>query len=641
MSLRRGWLSRIAIVGVSALLLWLLAYLFRQPRVTIKEEPPSAATDQMQSEQVEVRVFDTTGRATDQVKAQKGRQGSDQSLHLQGVEASITTAAGRTIHFFADHYDQGLSERILRAEPDSRIEMEEESGMSMQTVGPIVMGEQDIISTQAAAQFQFGDFQGQTNGLKYLSQNWMILESDIAFWVPERLHFSGQHMQVDLIKNYGTMQRGEFRQLGEPLAKLQAPTLLFFFVPGRSGLQQTHLESMQLYGPDCMLQWQEGSFVSKNLSVCMDAQNRLAQVDSRTSAVIDLAAVDGFRMRGQTGKLSLVFQNGSPEHLEGQGRVKLNGRLGPAQFVLESQEGLQTEFELGQVAETTLSGLPVFQYEGLKGEAGRIRLLHRENRILLSENAELDHPEEQFHLWGEEILIANWSQGSREVYGRGFVRLVTQRGEAPIEAKGDSISLVFPERWLRLEGHPAVFAQNDQRIEAEVVRVLPTYADQLKLFADGNLVFSFPLNGQPSTIRGASLVAETGTGTVVLRDVQEALLGQIGKLSARELKLSTHEDRSLDQLIAQGEVHFSGVIETESGPQRFSGRSDRLTYQQSNQEVVMEGQDRDVVLLLNERNEFRGRSLTYNLIDGSMRADSGPHAFGKTIFVIPRKQEHD
>jgi lipopolysaccharide export system protein LptA len=636
MKMRRGPAARLAAFLLLLMGLWALTRRLETQRVVIREESAADHPDARTSEILQVQIFDTEGQPLDSVSARKGKQNQEEQLQLSDVEAKIHAPGGSLIHFNADHYEDDKGRRTLRSNPGSRISLQEQGGLALNTEGPVTMDEAGVIQSKVQTQFSWREWRGSAAGVRYEPARILCLEGTAKWEIEGGQSIEGQNLILDMQQGVGQMERAILRQTGEPHIVLEAPHMLLFLAHG-----SPRLDSVLLIGPKSSLSWPSGVLRSSRLSVCLDQEGNFASAETHPNVSLSFRTTDGATLQGTTGPIQLSCQHGALAALTCSGAVKLKGNIGDAPFLLECAEGMTTSFDQGVAVDTVLSGAANFAFQQLSGQSGRIRLLHRENRLLLSENALLYEAGEGMQLWGEEILIAHWTQPNREIYGRGFVKLrADNAGSGSIEATGESLSLVFPERWMILKGRPARFEQGERSIEALEVRVVPGKTAGHDLFAEGDLHFRLRKGGEEWMLKGKSMEIHQQEGTLRVRDVQEARLQPMGQLSASEVVLDSDQEGTLRSLLAEGNVLFSGSLPGEGKGRSYSGRADRLHFLARTNEIELLGHTRDVLLLSDDGNEVRGRSLTYNLSDGSLRSGSDPRSFGHLLYV-PRETPHE
>lgn len=634
--MRRGPAARLAAIFLLLVGLWTLTRHLETQRVIVREESADDHRDARTSEILEVQVFDSKGQPLDSVSARKGRQDQAEQLQLSDVEAKIHAPNGSIIHFNADHYEEDRGMRTLRSNPGSRISLLEQGGLALSTEGPVTMDGAGMIQTQVQTQFSWREWRGSAAALRYEPARILYLDGPAKWEIEGGSSIEGQNLVLDVTRGVGQMEAAVLSQVAEPPMVLAAPHMLLFLTHA-----SPRLDSVVLIGPESRLGWPGGQLSSSRLSACLDTEGNLVSAETHPNVSLAFATMDGATLQGTTGPIHLTCQLGAPAALTCSGSVKLEGLIEGAPFLLECAEGLVTSFEQGVAVDTVLSGAATFSFQQLRGQSGRIRLLHRENRLLLSENALLDESGEGMKLWGEELLIAHWTQPNREIYGRGFVKLRAENsGSGPIEATGESLSLVFPERWMVLKGTPARFEQGDRFIEALEVRVVPGQTTGHDLYAEGQLHFRLLKGGQQWKLKGKSMEIHQQQGTVRVREVQEAQLVPLGQLSANEVVLDSDQAGALRSLLAEGNVLFSGALPGDSTWQTYSGRADRLHFLAERNEIELLGTTREVLLRSADGNEVRGRSLTYNLSDGSLRSGSDPRSFGHLLY-FPREALHD
>jgi len=420
-----------------------------------------------------------------------------------------------------------------------------------------------------------------------------------------------------------------------------ARDLVFYYVEGS---QDSPVEIQEFHGIGSpgRVAWADGLIMANAFVACFSPTGPwLEQIVTGPDAEFTLATQDGHELRGRSGALTLDCFIGQPVQISSPAPVSMEGKLDTGEpFFLHGGQSLMSYFSDGRVANTVISGEPVFSFRNQSGRAGSIRLLHSEGRILLSQGAHLQDEEEQIMIQGEEILLANWDQDVHEIFAREFVRLDFQNVDGtPLSGQGDQLNLKMPERILKLKG-TAHSHYGSNWVEAQDVLVVPETGVSMALTAESHVKFSALLNGQSCVVEGNKLEMSQETGVIRLFQVQAAQVPDLGELTAEQLVLEAQMDASgwkLSSLNASGQVIFEGIMDPQGEAQAFSCQADELSYFPQTQDLRLTGIDRDVIVLFGSGSEHRSRQLTFNLGDGRMHADSGKHGFPKTFLNIKDK----
>jgi len=649
----KKWVSRLAILGVAGLFLWIIGLMTRSPQLVIAEnrEPNE---QMMVGEVMEITSYDIHGNPEAQVKARVGKQLSESEWQLTESDAELIQADGSVMRFFADHFRQETSgARVVEANPGSRILLQDDSGLEIESGGPIRITGDDRVSTEAAARFKWREAWGRCEGLEYRVGKLLELGHDATFnaqLVDGVLQFRSDGLRFDLATGTGSVRQGYFVATGldQGHASLYADRMQFTY----SGLSEDDffrfgelIGKSRPDGQSTRVTWERGDILSERFHACFDEQNgQLVEVTSGDDANFSTETEDGYSLLGRSGQLVLSFAQGEPQRLVTSRPVGFEGVAADgARFSLSGEQGFDSILNGGRASSTVVYGSPVFQINRQHGRAGSVRLLHSEGRILLGGGAVLQDLDQRIEVKGEEILLANWEGDQREVFAREFVELLFEgKHGQTVEGFGDQLKMTFADQTIDLRGRPAQFRSGGGLILANQVTAVGQSGGRFILSAKGDLDLKVDLeDGSAYRLQGQQMRWHQFEGRIEVESVESASLHRLGEVSAERMVILLEHNggESIKSLQAEGQVVFEGAIERDGELERFSCLADVLRFNQASQELKLEGLDTDVVVNFRDGQSHKVRELTYNLKDGSMLAGSDTHGFTRTILNLKDPQK--
>ena len=596
--------------------------------------------EEMRGKRVHVNSYDLDGNLISSGKSETVILVGDDQLALKdGLEYQFNRE-GRKYYSRADSFENlPDGRRKLSADPGNTILLAIEGGISIETEGPLLYGKDEVISTEAPAQFKMGEIKGRCVGLKYKPEVFLELSSDAHFTASSAegvTTIDSTFMRLDYLKRAGEIHNGLITNKpanSHQENQLEATHFNILF-HGQSS-RELRLEEARLKGTPTRLGWGEGELTSSRIEVCFDETGKfLQEATTGDDAVYTSLSSDGGMLTGRTGQLTLKFGNGAPQTLTSQSPIEVSvEKQDRAPLKLTGEKGLESVFENSRVRSTRLFGNPKFQFASQKGHAGTLRVLHDERKVLLGETAHLEDTAQNLVVNGDEILLAEWDQDQQEIFANRFVEITYGVGTPEaMKAWGDTLAMKHPSQHGVLTGNPARIEQRDQTVQAnriEMERVGP-YLFEMKTDDEVNL--NLKTERGPVKIVAMAMFFSQEKNTVSFRNVHQALLADQGALSCKNLEIlipQTQEGRQVQKINASGSVVYEGQIKDSESVKSITARADTLTYAHSDRIIVFQGDQKDVVVTLPD-GQIQGRKLTYNLNDGSMRVDSAAHGVTQT-----------
>lgn len=208
--MRGPWISRFAMLFIMVAVLAALTILFKQPQVEIKTKGANPG-DQMSGDVVEVTTFDLEGEPLNTIRARRGRQSDDFNWSLTDLEASIQTEDGRLVKFSADFLEEKEKTKFLSSNLGSRIYLEEQDGLKLETPGPIRMEDDVRIFSQADSQWSMGDLHGHASALDYFPAKSLKLPGQLHVNFVD-MKFLGRDLNINIAEKAGEIVDAKFTQ---------------------------------------------------------------------------------------------------------------------------------------------------------------------------------------------------------------------------------------------------------------------------------------------------------------------------------------------------------------------------------------------------------------------------------------------
>lgn len=605
--------------------------------------------NEMRGSEVHVNTYDLDGNLTSSGKSKSVLLvGEDQLSLKDGLEYHFNQN-GKKYHTRADSFENlPNGKRRLSAEPGKKIFLAIEDGISIETEGPLVYDENHVISTKAAATFKMGGIQGRCTGLKYKPEAYLELVSKARFTAtsPEgQTHINAEFLKLDYQTSKGVIRQGIIRNT--PVNAVHTHTLeAETFDIGFRGNPNSELilADAKLQGEPTRVSWEEGELTSPVLEVCFDETGtNLTDVQTGKDAVYTSISADGSLMVGRTGQLMLLFQNGSPHQLKSGSAIALTvTQQDNPPLELTGQKGLESQFEDSRIRSTRLFGSPSFQYGSQLGQAGTLRVLHDERKVLLGQTARLRDEAQNLTIRGDEILLAQWNQEQQEVFANRFVEIsYAENTPEVLKSWGDTLTLTMPSKRAILTGTPARLEQNQQVVEAQNIDILQRGPHLYELKTDDQVNLTLQSEQGPLKIVAQNMFFSQEHERVTFQEVAKAELGLHGTLTCKNLRLFIPQKatgRKVERIEAKGQVLYDGLLKDGDTTKAFRTRSDELLFDEKAQTIVFSGKQKDV-LVNHPDGELKGRKLTYDLIDGSMRVDSATHGVTQTTVKLNDQQK--
>lgn len=642
-NLVKKWLTRLLVLSMIGIGLYFAVLSTKTSIVPIESSANLAHPIQekeMRGEGVSIASYDREGNLISSGKSESFvLVGEDQLALKDGLEYQFEKE-GRKYYTRADNFENlPNGQRRLSANEGKTILLAIENGISIETPGPLIYDENEVISTPAPATFKMGQIEGSCVGLKYKAEQFLELNAKARFTAtsPEgTTHINATSLQLDYQERKGIIKQGFIRN--HPTHAIHSNTLeaehFNILFKGESS-QNLQLQEAQLTGSPTRITWEEGELVSPELQVCFDSTGKVLQeVLTGRDATYSSLTAEGAEITGKTGQLTFQFEAGAPKSLQSAMPIAISVvQEGSDPLQLKGSLGLQSSFENSRVRSTRIFGSPHFRMGTQEGQAGSLRVLHDEQEVLLSESAQLQDRTQAMEIRGDEILLTRWNDDQQEIFANRFVEITYAAGTPDVlKSWGETLALTMPSQKAILTGTPARVEQKEQTVEAQRIEItqIGPHLYEMKTDDEVNLTMKTEQGNFNIIARDMSFSQEKQI--VTFTDVQKAQLGQQGTLSCRDLKIfmpMTAEGRQIQTIDAVGSVLYEGQMRHGDTMKAFSTRSDALAFERETQTIVFQGEQKDVVVN-HPDGEMKGRKLTYHLNDGSMRVTSATHGVTQT-----------
>ena len=648
----KRWLTRFLTVA----LVVILGYFFflssdREiiPIEKSKERQSSLGVETVRGEGVRYRSFDLEGNELVSGSSEKLTQIGEKQYHLEdGLELKFTKD-GKKFHVKADRFENDEKGRqVMYADSGSHIFLSLESGVTLETEGPLVYSSDGVFSTDALARFELGQGKGLCSGFVYKPEVFLRLEKDVlfhSFSAIGKLRILADSLELDNQKKKGSIRNGVMSSFSPD--GLEETTLIanLLSLTYEGELNHFRFRAAEIEGKPASFHWAQGSLVSETFTICFDGfGQRVEELITSWDTQFHALTQDLYQLNGYCGPLSLEFDHSVPLELKSETPVILDGfKMDGSSFELRGESGLITHFVSGKAYSTRLFGTPTFFYEELEGKAGNLRVLHDEGKILVSAGASLLDVNKDTYIRGDEILLTGWDLKEKEVFAFRFVEVIYRLDvEQMIQSVGETFELRIPDDYMKISGSPAKVFQKNQYIEAQQVEFTQIEGEGFELYTKEDVVLKLDSDEGSVEIYAQQLKFSPDL-LAVFEHVTRAELSNQGVLSCSRLEIqlkNNGEKKRMETLKARGQVVFQGYIPAKDGEaaQAFSCQADYLDYGVEESQIYFRGEGKDVIFI-HPSGELRGRELTYNLNDGSMRVDSETHGITKTIVSIKEKKQ--
>ncbi len=644
----RGLLA--ALIATLAYFVFLSADLTPVPieKGETQAQPPDK--DRVKGTRVQYKTFDAQGNEIISGKSSEVIQADERSFELKEGLRMRFNRDGKSYEVQADSFINEDGRRVMSADPGSKILLVDQDGLSIETPGPLIYTPDNIIETEAWAFFRLGEMQGRCRGLRYKPKEFLELRADAWFFA----HGSSGDMQItaDLITldnalQTGTVYNGVLSSHKEsgPRQTMMADRIHLEYNGGRDGLP-FRLNHAVLRGEPAKILWDEGALEASNFDICFDPEGQwveeaIADEDTR----FNMETRDGYRMLGQSGSLRLITEQGQPRQLLGVEPIKVTAaKPGHPDMELFGEKGIETLFLQGRAYSTRIRGMPSFRYADQKGKAGNLEVLHAERNVIFSEGSELIDAKEDVRILGDKILLTNWDQEEREIFAFKFVE-IRYRENTPdlIQCFGNSLVFRTPQQNVHLEGEKARMIHGGREVEARVIELLRVDDELFDLKTEGEVSLTGETEQGLLTVDAAVMKYEALQRVLRFENVTRARVPDMGSLSCGYLEagIKQRNDRTeIEYLTATDDVILEGLVVEQGQRTPMACRADRLDYRPEEKVVYFKGEGKDVTFE-HPTGKLRGRELTYNLIDGSMRVDSVTHGTTKTTVNLKDQNSKD
>ncbi len=640
----KKWLSRGLILSMIVICGYFVYLSTKTETVPIeKTDPRKAGLPQgLRGRDVRHAAYDAEGNLIQSgTSSQVTLIGEDQ-LELEGGLELQANENGRRYRIKADRYrnnEAGL--QVLEAAENKLVVIEETDGFRLETPGPVTALKDGTYVSEAEVTFFMGESQGRCRGLRYKPYASVELQDEVVFNVSRdskgKVTINADQMTIDQSKARGIIRNGavDCVDSADNLAKLRAETIEFSFRSQKN--RDIIMEQATVIGEPGRFTWNKGELQSPRLAIRFDDQGRLLR-DIRTGAQAKLSMVaeDGYTLSADTGALTLTLIGSLPLLLKSNNPLTLNAdNGGPAKLHLVGEKGLETQFENGRALNTFIAGNPSFKYGGQVGNAGELRISHRERNVIFSSGSELIDNDEDVRIYGDRILLTNWDGEEREIFAFRFVTITYRMSEpVPTRCWGDQLELKLPSHTFKITGAPAKLQHEQHTIKAPEINLRKIDEDVYELETDDRVSLNLQTEDGVFLLDAKTMKLSQAAGVLVFQNVAEAVWPGRGKLSCDLLEVTVVEERKqqvVDQLTATGDVVFQGGVSSKDGTSEpVSGQAQIMHYQRAEQTLQFLGNNRDVVFN-HPSGEFVGPELTYNLKDGTMRSGPGTTRINSNI----------
>jgi lipopolysaccharide export system protein LptA len=601
---------------------------------------------------VRFKSYDKEGNEIITGSSNKVTRNNDSRITLEDGLRMRINRSGQVYSVIADSYGIGDDgHQVMTADPGNKIVLTVDD-TRIETAGPLFYyEEQDLFTTDAVAVFSLGESMGKAHGLRYKPETFLELLGDNELLTRDaesELLLLADYMRFDDIDKKGLIRNGTITSRArpdQPETKLEAEEIQLLYRGGTKG-ESLALIQATLDGSPAKLAWDQGDLVSSSFQVCYDESGTwIEELITDVDAHFSMRTNDGYLLYGTGGQLSLWMERGTPVELSGNAPIDIDGyREGAETLRLAGQSGLETRFREGRAYSTRLFGQPTFSYGTQEGVAGGFRISHNERNILFSGGSELWDSAEDIRVKADQILLSDWDQEEKEVNAFQFVEITFQENSPDIvQSFGDELKLLLPSRFIQLVGEPAKVNRRNLTIDAHDIQIdrLDDELFDLTATASNTEVYLLMATENGSAQIQAKSLKYTGEKDVlVFEDVSRAVLPGQGELSC-EIMTVTLRDKGdkkvIDTISAENEVLFTGTIDDEGTARTLHCRADKMLYRQAEEVIYFYGESREVVFT-HPSGEFRGKELTYQLKDGTIRGGSDKHGTTRTTINIDDDQ---
>ena len=604
----------------------------------------------MMGEDVQYKSFDSKGNEIVSGSSKKVTQTGEDNLKLEeGLELKIRIE-GKDYRIEADSYGPGDDEaQIMTANPGNTILLSVED-VTIETEGPLIYDKDGVFSTEAVAKFRMGDASGESSGLRYQPDVFLELLKDCNFQSrgeQGNLRITSDYMLMREEDGKGRIQNGILTSVsidGASQTQLMADEIDLIFDGGREG-QPFRLVEASLTGEPTRFDWSQGNLSSSRFDACFDDSGKwLAELITGPDSQFGAETEDGYRLYGSSGQLSLWMNNDEPRELSGRSPIAIEGHKQDGSLLrLAGKNGLETVFSEGRAYSTRIFGEPTFSYDGQEGSAGNLRASHNERNIIFSEGSELWDSEQQVRVKADRILLSDWDQEEKEVNAFDFVQVSYEAEGAASQCFADEMKFKLPGHYMLLKGSPAKVNRQDMTIDAGELEITQIDDEWFNLKAgavgSGEVALLLITENGPAQIRARGLDYRGEEDRLIFDNVIQAILSEQGELSCQTMEVNLRdrgEKKVVDNLVASGDVIFSGMTPDEEEPKPVNCQAETMTYTEAEGVLYFTGASQPVVLT-HPSGSFRGKELTYNLKDGSIRGDSDKHGSTKTTISLKRQ----
>ena len=617
--------------------------------VTIPIEDAQRPSDQNQEKtkgkNVHFIEFDPTGKQIFSGSSEEVNQIETESFELEQV-SGVYTDGDHSYRIQADFLKQ-LDEqtRVLSAKPEGTIELAMEDGLNLNTQGPLIQSSEHLFSTEAFAQFSLSDASGRCKGMRYKRGELLELKQEAFFKVKDEqgtLIIFSDNMYFRNALGKGSLKNAVMTSIndhGESVT-LAAEEIEISFTGGDGGAPFRITRAI-LKGKPSSLIWGLGRLESSYFDVCFDGSGKwLEELITDGDAQFAMVTQDNYDVYGNSGMIDIAFRQSTPVSMVGRDTVRVEAQKFQAPpLSLKGSQGIKTEFYGGKAHSTQINGNPSFQYGEQRGQGGTLQLLHHEHNLILSGEARLLAPRDHIEITGDKILLTNWDQRKREIFAFEFVTIkYGEYDEDRVECFGDHLELRLPERYVKIEGKPARTIRQGQQVAAKQIEFLQLDQDLYDLRTQHQVHLTMDMEEGLLEAFADTMRFESATQKLQFGQVTKASFPALGELSCTQLEAFFKEKNDvkvIEKVIATGNVILEGQIEQNGSMQPIACQADKLNYQPAKNEILVLGQGRDISFEF-WRGKAKGRELTFNLKDGSMRV--GPVAHGTTQTTVNVKE---
>lgn len=633
----KKWLTRLILIAMVVVGGYFIVLITEVETVRIEESvsDESFTEETIRGKGVRYKRFDAQGNEIAAGSSQRVTMVGDEEIELeQGLELSMTRE-GRRYHFKADRFENLASgNRVMSANPGNKIYLSVEGGIELVTPGPLYYRADDTFETEALTDFNLGEASGQSRGLRYKADHYLELSNDAVLNAKRNQgtqQILASYIYLNLIED-----RGEIRDciMTNVAAEGKQTTIFADNVDATfkdAPDKDLRFEWVRLQGKPASFNWNVGDMTATTLELCFDSDGEYVyslttSADSRLSTLTE----DGYWLGGTCGRVELNLYQGNPVGLTSNDAAAFIATKGGALDIeMTGEEGFSTRFVEGKAYDTRLFGQPSFRHGDRRGNSGGLRMLHSEHKVLFTGNASLVDPAMGISLEGDEILLTDWDSESREVYAFDFVHVIYGlEAQEPIEAWCTQLEMRFPERDLIMRGDPARLLRKNQDVKAERIEISRLDEDAFEIKTDDRVDLAIQTKEGELIIQAEKMSFSQETNTISLENVAKASLPNQGEVSCElmnmvlEVSEEDPNERVVTAMKAEGNVKFQTPVPDAETPGFINCASDKLTYDRKSGLIVFEGRGKDVRLIHPTAGSLKGRQLTYNINDGTIRVDS-------------------